>query len=363
MLQLTYLGYTCGEAVSPVITRLFLLPFNYNHFNSTSNSHSSAVEFKDIISTTRPSLKLSMFTDNDAQFEDHWHQNGSSEFHTIAKLSNDVALNFSEQVGVELSKNIELVRFAYATVIPVYVIVALWFVFIVYCDKQAKTTAVKLKSDSNVNESRESKSLKILLLTVMVLFYLAAFMEEATILTLITPIAITSWGWAVKAAALTSSVIMIGYLIGRLLCMFVSAFIDPIIMLAVAIALILFGTIELLISQYSTTTNTFVILSSLVIFGLGQSTLSAVKLFLIGKYVTITPTVSSLYLISTSVGWILASYCSSRIYETYGHLAVFWILLVLAVSVMLLFVVEVIIGKLISKDKQTVSTLPLTTMI
>lgn len=349
MLQLTYLGYTCGAAVSPAITRFFLVPFDDNQFNRTSSSYST--DLADSFVTTSPSFELTKLTGNGIQLENHWQENDAREFHAIAKLSIDVVKNVSQHVGIELLESIELVRFAFAAVIPVYVVVALWFVLMVCCDKRVKTVAAESKLDSAINKPAESRFLKTLLLALMALFYVTAIIHEAAILTLITPIAIKSWEWAVQTAALTSSIIMIGYLIGRLLCMFMSAFIDPIIMLAAAIALLLFGTIQLLISQYSTTTNNVVILSSLVILGLGQSALSAVNLFLISKYVTMTPAVSSLYLISLSIGWMLASSCGSRIYETFGHMTVFWILLVLAVLVLLFFVMEVIVGKLILKDK------------
>ena len=357
MLQLTYLGYTCGEAVSPVITRLFLVSLDSNQLNSSS--YVLSTDTNNGTSTISPSFEQAMLTNYDVRLKNH-EQNGLGEYHVNTNVSKSVIQNASTVAETVLIEDIKFVRYAYTTVIPVYVIVALWFLLMVSCDKQLETAAAtKSKLRSTVSSSAEStqiKSLKLLLLALMALFYLVAIIHEAAILTLITPIAIKSWGWAVQTAALTSSIIMIGYLVGRLLSMFVSAFIDPIIMLAVAIALLLFGTIQLLISQYSTTTNNVVIMSSLVILGLGQSALTAVNLFLVSKYVIITPAISSLYLISISVGWVLASYCGSRIYEAYGRLVVFWILLVLAVLVLLFYVMEVIVGKLIANANQSKST-------
>ena len=375
MLQLTYLGFTCGEAVSPVITRLFLVSLNSNQFNngnyssspsmkgsfSTANpmrdSFSTANPTKDSSSTGGPSFEQKIMLSNysGVQFENHWPEN--SENRSTANLSNGVMYNNSTMVEVDMLENIKLVRYAYAAVIPVCVIVALWFLLIARCEKQDETAAAESKSYLTISssaESTQSRPSKILLLVLMALFYWVTIMHEATILTLITPIAIKSWGWEVKTAALTSTVIMSGYLVGRLLSMFVSAFVEPVIMLATVISLLLVGTIQLLISQYSMTSNKIVIMSSLVILGLGQSALTAVNLFLVSKYVTITPAVSSLYLISVSSGLMVASYSGSRIYEVYGHFIIFWILLVLAVFVMLFFVMEVIVGKQILNDQQTI---------
>ena len=310
MLQLSSLGYSCAMLIAPLVIRIFLVPLYNNQFNRTSSEYSPSADMKYNFMTTSSSFDLMTFTGDD---------NYDIKFG-----------NHLQQVDVELMENIRLVRLAHAKVIPVYVIVALWFLLMICCDKRASTAAAQSESDSNINKPVESRPLKAVLLAFMVLFNVAATSHEAAI----------SWESAVQDLIISS-------LLGTSLSIFLSAYIEPIIMLTVAIALLLFGTIQLLISQYIATTNTFVISSSLFILGLGYSALIAINLFLISKYVTMMPAIFSLYLISLSVGRTLASDCYSRIYESQGQ-----ILFVLAVLVLLFFAMEVFVGKLISKDQQ-----------
>ena len=207
------------------------------------------------------------------------------------------------------------------------------FAFIPYLSSLNCQTNESYKSSSvTTGLSREIRSrfTYVIFIVLSALLLLAFTCGESIMFSTTTHIAIKAWGWSPANAALISTVILSGCLLGRIVSSLLSTWLKPIIILASNVILFNLGCVMMLLSQYVFVSEIFLWTSS-VVLGFGSSGFNPTFMLFVNQHVTLTSRLSSLMLFSINTAWLVCPFVSVLLLERVGHRAVFQLMFTAAI--------------------------------
>ena len=398
-MQATYLCWSLGAAISPIITRNFLVslsPGGHYHIvasnasnNDTSLTANALIDFN---STFAMNLTQTL-TDiaNEKNAIDSQSSNSSNLFDELNRNITQIATN-SDKYGDIISRDylsnnsntydanyfpsscltvysqaeVGQVRFAFLTVASPYLCLMALFAWLIMRDRSdfidencelpdkchSETSDLTYKQEHHHHLCTTRVGKIFFLLTV--LYYFSHCLCESILSIVLTPIAVKVWGFAEKDAALLFTVLLFGCLSGRLLTIPLSTWLLPSSIISIHLVLLLLGITLLFLQPLFSATHVFLFVS-LATFGFGISTLHTTGLLFVNRYSTLTSVLTSRILISGAVGWMVGPSCGSLLLHHLGHVAVFFSMLVAALVTSGAFVALVIISTCASQSIKSFS--------